>query len=381
MLGLGRVRVNGFKVWMCLLFSIGAALSLVTGAMAQSQTPTPNPTLQAGASGDFPQGSPIQGPLSGELPHTPDDGLVSSVYLDITVANFVAEVDFINPYDPTPTGWSHGFFFRDHGDGQYRLIFDSQGNWELTLVSDGEFISQQTGILANVFIRKGERNTVRLAADGRSGLFAFNGQIIAALDLSLLLTPGDFGIGTGMYTGTEVRGAATEYENFSIWSIGILPTLTPTATAVPATFRAVVGTNRGEIAIGGGQVWNYEGVEGERLSIRINAERPAGRGTTQAERLEQNLLDTYLIIRAPDGSVIAENDDNEEVPEDDVAITNSFITITLPRSGLYQIEVRSYDDDTGGAYTLQIDRVRQFTPQGGAAATATPTAGASEGRG
>jgi hypothetical protein len=109
----------------------------------------------------------------------------------------------------------------------------------------------------------------------------------------------------------------------------------------------------------------------------VVAERPAGRDGTTEERLSQNLLDTYLIVRSPDGEVIAENDDDEDLPDDDINITNSVVSLTLPSNGLYQIEVRSYADESGGAYTLEIQRVRTLTPQRG---TATPTP-ASEGRG
>ncbi len=359
-----------------MLLSTGA---FVPSAAAQQPSDSPNPTLQAGATGDFPQGSPAYGPVSGDLPHDPNDELVVSSYADLTIANFVAEVTFLNPFEPGVNSWSHGIFFRDLGDTQYRLIFDSAGNWELSFVEGNEFTTVHSGSLSNVQDAKSERNTIRLAADGASGLFSFNGEIIAALDLSALLDRGDIAVGTGLYFDTEVRDAITEYADFTVWSIGILPTLTPTMTPVAATFRAVMGSNRGEIAVGGGETWNFEGVEGERLSIRVFAERPAGREATTEERLEQNLFDSYLIIRDPNGNIIAENDDNEEVDPTDDAITNSFISITLPRSGLFQVEVRSYADESGGAYTLEIARVRQLVPQGGA--TATPAAPGSEGRG
>lgn len=348
-------------------------------AAAQNTPPDPNPTLQAGATGDFPQGSPIYGPVSGELEHDPEDGLVTTSYADTAIANFVVEVTFVNPYDGTDNGWSHGLFFRDQGDGQLRLVFDNLGNWELSGVQGDEFTTIQSGLLTNVETGKSQRNTLRLAADGGAGLFSFNGEIIAALDLSSNTAQGEVAVGTGLYFDTEVLGAQTEYEDFTVWSIGILPTLTPTMTPVAATFRAIVGSNRGEIEVGGGETWSFEGVEGERLSIRVIAERPAGRETTTEERIEQNLFDTYLIVRDPTGEIIAENDDNEELSPEDEAITNSFISITLPRSGLYQIEVRSYDDESGGAYTLDIARVRTFAPQGGA--TPTPAEGRGEGRG
>jgi hypothetical protein len=375
MVGLPLNHVNRRIVALfCILLVLLSALIAVPIA---AQEPLPDPTLQAGASGDFPQGSPVFGPADGELVHDPSDDQVVTSYIDFPIANFVAEATFVTPYDDSSVGWSHGFFFRDTADAQLRLIFDSVGNWELTLYTNEEFTTLQSGTISIAETEKGSRNTLRLAADGDSGLFSLNGEIVASLDLSALVGSGDLAIGTGLYTGTELAGAATVYEGFTVWSIGITPTLTPTATPVAALSRAVVGTNRGEIAVGGGETWNYEGAEGERLTIRVVAERPAGRDGTTEERLSQNLLDTYLIVRSPDGEVIAENDDDEDLPDDDINITNSVVSLTLPSNGLYQIEVRSYADESGGAYTLEIQRVRTLTPQRG---TATPTP-ASEGRG
>jgi hypothetical protein len=198
MVGLPLNHVNRRIVALfCILLVLLSALIAVPIA---AQEPLPDPTLQAGASGDFPQGSPVFGPADGELVHDPSDDQVVTSYIDFPIANFVAEATFVTPYDDSSVGWSHGFFFRDTADAQLRLIFDSVGNWELTLYTNEEFTTLQSGTISIAETEKGSRNTLRLAADGDSGLFSLNGEIVAALDLSALVGSGDLAIGTGLYT-------------------------------------------------------------------------------------------------------------------------------------------------------------------------------------
>jgi len=350
------------------------ATHIIAQATAQAEggtataLPELDPTLSAGVTGDFAL-DPIFGPDSGSLIHNAQDAFITTFNADIAIENFIVEVTFLNPYNVDTVGWSHGILFRDNEQGQYRVIFDSAGNWELTLVLGDEFRDIQTGILSNVLDKKSERNSIRLAVDGDTGAFNFNGELIAQLDLSEHSGLGDVAIGTGMYEFTEIDGANTPFEDLTIYPIGELPELTPTPTPIAASDAAAIGTQRGEIEVGGGETWAFEGEEGMIVTIRVLADRPAGRQADNEERLERNLFDTYLYVYGPDGELIAENDDNEDLPDEDVEKTNSSVTITLPVTGTYTIEVRSWDDRSGGRYTLEIIEVRQL---GSAEFTPTP---------
>jgi hypothetical protein len=330
----------------------------------------PEATLQAGANGDFNANTRIYGPEDGDLLHDPSAPFIKLVTIDREVADFVAEVVFINPYSASDDDWSHGFLFRQSINGQYRLIFDSNGSWELIYVDDDDFDTVQSGELPDFEDGKDSKNSLRLAVDGDSGLFAFNGEIIEELDLSEHTDVGALSIGTGFYEDSEAEGARTGYRDFTVWSIGLLPTPTPTATPVAAARPVIVGENRGEIAVGGGELWTFEGLTGETWLIRAEARRPAGTFTTTDERIEQELLDSYLIVRAPDGSIIGENDDDERLADDNEMRTNARVVITLPEDGIYTIEVRSYADESGGEYTLVIEARGQLNP-----IEATPTLG------
>jgi pimeloyl-ACP methyl ester carboxylesterase len=119
------------------------------------------------------------------------------------------------------------------------------------------------------------------------------------------------------------------------------------AQAMPASL--VKGDNLGEIAVGEADVWTYAGTAGEVLSMQLKADRPAGNATTE-QRLEFGLLDTLLVVRAPDGSLLAANDDTNDTDTD-----STLRDVVLPEDGEYQIEVRSWGSQSAGAYTLLID--------------------------
>ena len=332
---------------------------------AQQGSPTPvptpriEPTLRAGLSGDF-GGSPIYGPEDGSLQHDPNDTQIALLRAGVSLANFVVEVTFVNPFSPDDTNWSHGLLFRDDID-QYRLVIDGSQTWALSLVRDDEFIDIATGTLAAIKPEKGAENLLRLVVNGGEGIFSINGETAPLLDLSDVQAVGDIAVSTGMYTDTEQASAFTDYRDFTIWPIGSPPVPTPTLMPVRAD-AASVGSNRGEIEIGGGQIWTFEASAGQPYTIRVLADRPAGVETNTRERVERNLLDAYLIVRGPDGEIVAENDDDETVSESALERTNSRVQFTAESGGTYTIEVRSYDDASGGAYTLDISSRRQLQP-------------------
>ena len=142
-----------------------------------------------------------------------------------------------------------------------------------------------------------------------------------------------------------------------------LPTPTPlaspptsTALTSEAAGEAAWGVNRGAVPPGGGQVWEYPGNAGEQLSMRVSADQPANMIYGIERQRENGLLDPTLSLYAPDGGQLAETDD----------IANGFATdiylelITLPQSGVYRIEVRSYQDQTAGGYRLVLADPRRL---------------------
>jgi WD40 repeat protein/serine/threonine protein kinase len=135
-------------------------------------------------------------------------------------------------------------------------------------------------------------------------------------------------------------------------------TLTPLPTATPTAVPPVAqsGEQRGFIPLGDREAWRFAGQAGQVITISLRADRPANDFTLE-EREARDLLDTLLVVRAPDGSVLAENDDVAQ------GITDSqIVSVTLPVDGEYIIEARSYGNEMDGPYTLVIEVVGTATP-------------------
>ncbi|MBK8027375.1 MAG: hypothetical protein IPK19_39790 [Chloroflexi bacterium] len=151
------------------------------------------------------------------------------------------------------------------------------------------------------------------------------------------------------------------------------PTPAASPTASPSTGgQARAGQQRGVVERGGGQVWLFTGHAGERLTLQVTADRPAH--TPQDMEYDTRGLDARVVLYAPDGTWLAENDDIIEGIWTDSLLEG----IVLPLDGAYRIEVRSWDDQSGGGYVLSVEvEPSSGTPiPGGPDATARPrTAG------
>lgn len=127
------------------------------------------------------------------------------------------------------------------------------------------------------------------------------------------------------------------------------PTLPPLATAVRIN-TAQSGVQHGNVPAGGSEAWTHEGRAGEVLTIVVSADNPADHASYGVRR-EQGLLDTFLVIRHPNGTILETMDD----------INTNFITdstiwnLELPVEGTYQIEIYSWKESAGGGYTLTIE--------------------------
>jgi hypothetical protein len=139
-------------------------------------------------------------------------------------------------------------------------------------------------------------------------------------------------------------------------------TETPTVTPRPV-LTAQRGSQRGEVAIGDDQAWEYIGRTGETLTIQVAADQPCNR-EMQPTSEPASCLDTQVFVRAPDGTPLnlyADLDFTVIQPPESLDIvpgtnTNSRIDdLALPEDGVYRIIVSGTGYQTGGAYTLTIE--------------------------
>ncbi|WP_204140408.1 tetratricopeptide repeat protein [Halomicronema sp. CCY15110] len=110
--------------------------------------------------------------------------------------------------------------------------------------------------------------------------------------------------------------------------------LAPTALiaqVTPSTTTGKLDENSGILEDDGSyfNVYTFEGQAGETVSIEMLSEA----------------FDTYLLLRGPEGQVIAQDDDG-------YGGTNSLIVVTLPATGTYRVIANSYTAGATGQYTL-----------------------------
>jgi WD40 repeat protein/serine/threonine protein kinase len=143
----------------------------------------------------------------------------------------------------------------------------------------------------------------------------------------------------------------------------VAPTLTPAVTAVSVESVAHAGDNSGAIAVSGSQIWTYRSSAGEAINLVALADKPAN-GASVGDIRKNGLFDTVIIVRDKTGKIIAQNDDSIT---QGTATTNAQIKrVFLPSDGQCFIEVRGFNDESGGSYTLIVTVLTAPTP--------TPTA-------
>ena len=179
--------------------------------------PTPTPNRRPSST---PSGGPGFGPVDGELRHDPSDGFIKTEYADVSMSDMIVSSTFVNPYSAATNSWDYGFIIRRSGtESTARFItvaVTSRGRWDVSWrqgsASGNEEIAG--GTLRKFDTSADGRNTLWLAALGKRGLFFVNGEFISMLDFSEVTGPGDVAVTTGAFTGGEVAGALTGYENF-----------------------------------------------------------------------------------------------------------------------------------------------------------------------
>ena len=207
--GTGR-RVEGLN------FAISGttAQRLIPSLRTASANPTPTPTPSyRGATADF-------GPISGELRHNPDDEFIKTQYAGVSISDMVVSATFVNPYSTGSDSWDYGFFIRESGTGDsgryIHFVVSSYGIWEVSwrkgFSNESQLIDGNNTQSLNT--NAGGRNHLQVVAIGDRGWFFVNNEFVSAVDLSEITGLGDIAVITGAFTGNEVAGAVTRFEDF-----------------------------------------------------------------------------------------------------------------------------------------------------------------------
>lgn len=162
----------------------------------------------------------IFGPEQGYLDHR-TDGVIADYEAEVTVANFIVQASFYNPYGTQTGTWDYGFLLRDEAvNQQYRLILLSNSTWKFAnRAGDEDSTVLAYGSLPNFDTSEGGKNDVRVYFDHTRGMLFVNGSFIATLDLSARPGAGTISVATGLVNADMVEGASTEYAEFTIWEL------------------------------------------------------------------------------------------------------------------------------------------------------------------
>ena len=153
---------------------------------------------------------------------------------------------------------------------------------------------------------------------------------------------------TGGYTltiETSQAGGANTPQPSATAPAALPPQATPTAASTPT---AQIGTNRGEVPVGGREVWQFSGQADEVLRVSVQADDPLN---TRQQTRSSSLFDPVLTVYDPLGNVIAQADDIATSARTDAALV-----LVLPMDGDYLFDVAGFEFASGGSYTLLIER-------------------------
>lgn len=163
----------------------------------------------------------VLGPINGSLEHNPNDQLIAGKGLGVDLHNFILEMRFYNPYAAIQSGWDYGILFRYGKDkGYFRLAIRSDKTWALSNSGDGaEGLVFGEGAIPDLNVDEGGWNLIMLVCQGDKGQLYINKAFVDLLDLSSRSSSGEIYVVTGIYTGDEVEGKKTDYQDLTVWSI------------------------------------------------------------------------------------------------------------------------------------------------------------------
>ena len=160
------------------------------------------------------------GPVDESLFHDPEDDSIKIYRSGANTADAVIEASFLNPYATSQGSWDYGFLFRNSAFNTFHsVVVASNGSWyhnvrTETVESSKELAGERS---SRINTSSNGSNHLRIIVLENNAWFFINDNFVARLDLSDLGDPGDIFAVTGFFTGDEVAGESTSFENFTVW--------------------------------------------------------------------------------------------------------------------------------------------------------------------
>jgi hypothetical protein len=157
----------------------------------------------------------IKGPISGSLFHAPEDAYIKVECAGVNVKDFIASVQFTNPFAYSAHTFDVGIRFR----ANFRLIVT---NGMFVELYQGPSTFLDTRFTPDMNLGSGETNDLTLMVKDDVVFVTLNDTFSSSMYIKdLSTTPyGDVCIGTGFWQGNEVSGKSTKYDDFSVWALG-----------------------------------------------------------------------------------------------------------------------------------------------------------------
>jgi hypothetical protein len=165
---------------------------------------------------------------------------------------------------------------------------------------------------------------------------------------------------------SEGETSCTFTDNW-IWDLGRDEAPTPVPTAIPheqtTPLAPGISVTSALLTPGAREEWLYDGLAGQEIRIVANASRPAD-GVPDGARQLRGLMNIEVIVRRPDGGVLALGNDIDPGVATNVIVDN----LILPVDGRYEIEVYDAGNLVAGSYELSVEvlqthRLTTATPE------------------
>ena len=208
--------INTFKLGEALGFAISAetVLERIPVLRAGTRIPQPTPTALQPRDG-------IWGPVSGELRHAPADSFIVTEYAGVSIADMVVWATFVNPYSASENPWDYGFILRgtSEEDPFLQFVVSSTRRWAVIGGAGVPYERIAGGTVSGLDTNAGVRNKLAVVAIGERGWFFVNDELMAAVGIGSATHSGDVAVITGAFSGDEVDGASTRFEDFQGYSL------------------------------------------------------------------------------------------------------------------------------------------------------------------
>jgi hypothetical protein len=131
------------------------------------------------------------------------------------VVDCYAIATFVNPDDMSQTS-DYGIGIRDNNDNrEFRFVVDTDGQWTISLGNAVPFAKGMTTVDA----APGASVTLEVIAMGATSMLAIDGQVVARVDLSANLNPGQVYVASGMNAYTRVDGRRLAVTLFAVYPL------------------------------------------------------------------------------------------------------------------------------------------------------------------